>query len=421
MNGVPRKLPTAAESDMLRTENIPDHVFSGLEEDIKFKRQLQWVQKLGALGALASGIAHDFNNYLTPIIGYAELLQIEHKDNATLARPLEEILSAARRASHLTQQILTFTRQKTDCQGPVRLDRVVRETIQLLRAFIPASVLIQQEMRDVGTVKASPTQIQQVVMNLCINAYQAMKSKGGVLRLAVEKQTGRDERKIGLTASSYAKLTVQDNGTGIPEEILDRVFEPFFTTKEMGAGAGMGLSMVREIIDECKGRIAVETVLGEGTTFSVYFPLYGKREKVCPNTPLQMDSLPRGVESIMVVDDERAVARTFEALLAQLGYQVTAFDNSLDALDAFRRGPERFDLVISNVSMPGLSGLELAEALLHIRPGLPVVLQTGYLPGSEPLTEGQPYPAEIKQIFTKPVGIHQYAVEIRRILNETKI
>ena len=396
------------------------HIIIDINHHKRLKRQFQRAHKIGALGALASGISHDFNNFLMPIIGYAEMLQMEHQENAAFTKPLQEILSAARRASKLAQQILAFSRPGREPKVPVRIDRIVSEAMQLLQALIPTTISVQHEVHHVGNVHASPTQIQQVVMNLCINAYQAMKTNDGNLRVELVKQVITDKENTGLPPGAYAKLRVEDQGEGIPDEILDRVFEPFFTTKEKEAGSGMGLSIVQEIINDCNGHILVDSTVGKGSTFVVYWPLSEIEEDASVKGPIEMDPLPRGTETIMVIDDEIAITQVLEMHLTQLGYRVAAYNDSVAALTDFASDPNQYDLVISDVTMPAMTGVELARIMHQIRPNLPIVLQSGHIALSQSDAGLEQNLPGIKKILTKPIGVHKYAIEIRSILDKAK-
>jgi PAS domain S-box-containing protein len=376
--------------------------------------QLLQAQKIETIGTLAGGIAHDFNNILSPIIGYTEIaidqLEREHPARADL----EQVMSAAQRAKELVQQILIFARGGSEDKRPVQLHLVVQEALHLIRATLPSTIEISQRVTTRGdTVVADIAQMHQVIMNLCTNAAYAMRESGGVLRVElaqedVDAQTAL--RVAGLTPRSYVVLTVRDQGVGMDPATIPRVFEPFFTTKKSGEGTGLGLSVVLGIVHSHGGGIAVESALGSGSTFRVYFPsapevTEGALDAAAPNAPASG-------EHVLVVDDEPEVAALLERLLVARGYRVTAFTSSEDALAAFRRDPDAYRAVVTDHTMPRLTGIELARQVKALRPGIPVVLTTGY--GDK--ISSSPVGSDVDAVAGKPFDTARLAQTLRRVI-----
>jgi PAS domain S-box-containing protein len=377
--------------------------------------QLRRSQRLEAVGTLAGGIAHDFNNILMAISGYTELSLKRLKDNPSVRGYLRNVLQAGRRAAALIDQILTFSREREDEKKPVQVGPVINEVLQLLRASVPATIEIGQRIEgEVGDVLADPIQIHQVLMNLCTNAAHAMQEKGGVLEVSLERyEIGPDHDGPAprLKPGSYLKMTVDDTGPGMPHHILDRVFEPYFTTKEISRGTGLGLSVVHGIVASHGGAITADSRAGQGSTFTVYLP-------VVESTPSRIASTeerdPVGKESVLVVDDDQALTRLQKLTLEELGYKVSARTSSVEALELFRNNPQRFDLVITDMTMPNMTGDVLAEELMRLRPDIPVVICTGF---SEQLTEKDALAMGIRALIMKPVLRHMLAETIRSVLD----
>ncbi|GIX48515.1 MAG: hypothetical protein KatS3mg131_2726 [Candidatus Tectimicrobiota bacterium] len=354
----------------------------GTYRDIRARRrleaQLRQAQKLQAIGTLAGGIAHDFNNILAAILGYTELALYDLPSASPARRSMEEVLAAGKRARDLIRQILTFSRQGSQKREPVSLATLVQEVLTLLRASLPATVAIRQHLApDAGTVLADPTQLHQVLLNLCTNAEHAMRPGGGVLEVevdAVALPASPPPELAELPPGSYVRLRVRDTGHGMPPEVKERLFEPFFTTKGPGEGTGMGLAVVHGIVTSHGGAITVESAPGAGTTFTVYLPRHAAPPAVA--TPPEVS--PAGQGCVLLVDDEAAIVDIAQRLLAQLGYTVEAYTSGAEALAAFRAAPQRFDLVITDQTMPEMTGVALIEALRRLRPDVPVILCTGF-------------------------------------------
>ena len=349
-------------------------------EKEKFERQLRHTHKMEAIGTLASGIAHDFNNVLTPILGYAGMVLEDLPEEGTARRHLAEVLAAARRAADLVRQILTFCRQSEQEFRPLRLQPIIKEALRLLRASVPTTIEIRQDIDAAsGAVSADPTQIHQVVMNLCTNAYHAMRETGGVLGVALRQlavEPGDYAVRLGLSPGDYVRIDVSDTGHGMTEAVRDRIFEPYFTTKGPGEGTGLGLSIVDGIVRGHGGYVTVYSEAGRGSAFHVYLPCTPETARPTPaivRAPTQGSN-----ERILIVDDELAIATMVEAILAGLGYRVTALTSAVDALASFRAHPDDYDLVLTDQTMPHLTGTALARELRQIRPNVRIVLFSGF-------------------------------------------
>ncbi len=378
--------------------------------------QLRQALKMEAIGTLAGGIAHDFNNILAAIVGYAELAKNELPAESRAGKSLEEVLKASGRARDLVLQILTFSRKSDRNRAHLQFYLLVRETIKLLRASIPSTIKIQQDIDPhSGTILADPTQIHQVLMNLCTNAAQAMDENGGVLFVGLDCLELKEKdlkEEADLRPGLYVRLTVKDTGCGIDQVIKDRIFDPYFTTKEVGKGSGMGLSVVHGIVKSHDGMVTVASKPNQGTTFKVYFPRV--EEEIQPE-PAGPAPLLTGAERILFVDDEKDLADATGGILTYLGYQVTAKTSSLEALALFRSQPDAFDLVITDQTMPDMTGMQLAEELLGIRPDLPIILCTGY---SSKIDAGAAGNMGIRAFAMKPVRQEKMAKMIRQALDE---
>ena len=397
----------AAEIERLREE----------EEKGALEAQLRQAQKMEAIGTLAGGVAHDFNNILAAILGYTELAKQQMSPGSDPDRCLAEVLKATYRAKELVQQILAFSRKGDQEIKPMRIQCVVKEALKLLRASLPATIDIQQRINpDCQAILADPTRIHQIVLNLCTNASHAMEAKGGTLSVLLEDiALGPEEAQAqGLEAGDYVLLVVSDTGHGMDKEVMDHIFEPYFTTKEQGKGAGMGLAIVHGLVTASRGKISVASTLGQGTTFRIFFPQVP--EKAGGEAPRKICALPeKGSERIWVIDDEQAIVAMEKLALERLGYQVRLFSDSEEALAAFRGDPQGCDLVVTDQTMPHLSGLELAKAFLAIRPDLPIILSTGY---SSQASEEDAVRVGIRRFIMKPVNIAQLAGAIRELLDQ---
>jgi CheY-like chemotaxis protein len=370
-----------------------------------------------ALGTLAGGIAHDFNNLLTPIIGYTEIItrtlapSDPNKDN------LLQILRAGKRAKDLTRQILLFGRKKKASLQPLELHVVIKEALKLLRSTIPRTIEIDQRIDEhCGNVLADPGQIHQVLMNLCTNAAHAMEKEGGCLtvRLASVQLTATQSSQFGdIPPGSYLKLSLSDTGCGIDDAVMKRIFEPYFTTKEIGKGTGMGLAVTQAIVKNHNGHIAVRSTPRQGTEVIVFFPCLNASDE-CGNEHETALDLLGGNEHILFVDDEPMIVQLNLTLLGQLGYKVTAVTSSREALELFTAHPAEYDLIITDQTMPGLTGETLAKRILKLRPDTPIILCTGF---SAAISEREAAQSGIRFCLTKPLSTEEMAKAIRRALS----
>ncbi|MHB8091439.1 MAG: PAS domain S-box protein [Syntrophales bacterium] len=388
-----------------------------MTEQLKTEKQLHQAQKMEAIGTLAGGIAHDFNNILGAISGYTEISLAKIPPDSRIKYYLEQIHMASQRAISLVKQILEFSRLTEKEKVPITLTPLVKETIHMLREMIPSTIEIRLNAKtDQDTILGDATQLYQILMNLCTNAYQAMKGKGGILDVElVRVETGEDahDKLRGLTPGSYLELTVRDTGEGIDPLIKERIFDPFFTTKKIGEGTGLGLSMVHGIVKSYGGKITVESRIGAGSSFHVYLPLLPEKlpDAASPRETDQRDMDGKG--RILLVDDEAMLANVTKEVLEDRGYTVIAKTDSIDALEAFRAAPDQFDLVITDQTMPEMTGIDLAENIMSIRPGIPVILCTGFIDSA---LEENTTKAGIRAIMLKPVSMKRLIALIRDLL-----
>ncbi len=380
------------------------------------ERQLRQTQKLEAIGTMAGGIAHDFNNILAVISGHTELALMGIPKNSTARKNLERVLEASSRAADLVRQIITFSRMGERERKPLSLVPIVKEALKLIRATLPTTIDIRQEISippGEDMTMADPTQFHQVLVNLCANAADSMLAQGGILRVILTTLDVDDPHAAqhpDLKLGPYVKLTVRDTGQGIDPLLIERIFDPFFTTKKPGEGTGMGLAVVQGIVKDHGGAITVHSEPGKGTAFHVYLPRIGD---IIPLID-EAEILPTGTEFILLVDDEKGLAELEKEVLESLGYRVCAKTSSLEALEAFRAQPDAFDLVFTDMTMPGLTGVELARELLAIRPGIPIILCTGY---SEELAEERSSGVGIREFLMKPASRMMVAQVVRRALD----
>jgi PAS domain S-box-containing protein len=391
-------------------------IFRNITPLKKMETRVQQAQKMESIGNLAGGIAHDFNNILFPIIGLSEMLIEDLPKNSPENENVKEILKAGQRGSELVKQILAFSRQNEHTMTPIRVQFVMKEVLKLIRASIPMNIEISHQLQsDCGLVLADSTQLHQIGMNLITNAYHAVESGiEGKIEVQVREITLPPESKdSSLPPGQYAMLSVSDNGVGIDPVYKDKIFEPYFTTKEQGKGTGLGLSVVYGIVKEHKGDIKVFSEIGKGTTFNVYLPLMSKSDMV--ESGPEQKAVERGSEHILLVDDEAAISSLEKQILGRLGYTVSERNSSFDALEAFKANPDLYDLVISDMSMPQMTGDALAKEMLSIRPDLPIIICTGF---SERVNEDLAKEMGIKGFLMKPVITSALAHEVRRVLDE---
>jgi PAS domain S-box-containing protein len=385
----------------------------------QLEAQLYQTQKIEALGTLAGGIAHGFNNMLAAILGFNQLAQREVAPESRAAGYLHEVRTASLRAKDLVQQMLTFSHQDVHEHHALELRLLVHETLRLLRVILPATIELRVQLNTHGgMVLGDPTQLQQVLLNLASNAEYAMRPSGGVLEIMLahkEVSPTLAARYRALRPGPHLCLRVRDTGTGMAPESLERIFEPFFTTKGVGEGTGMGLAIVHGVVVGHGGAIVAESRLGQGTTFTIYLPRL-------PDAPLTVSSpempLPQGQERLLVVEDDEALARLAQVQLTELGYAVSVCTSSGEALALFQADPQAFDLVLTDQTMPHMTGDVLAQELRRRRPELPIILLTGY----NPLIDAAKARAlGIDAFLLKPVGLHELAQAIRQVLAQRQV
>jgi two-component system cell cycle sensor histidine kinase/response regulator CckA len=383
-----------------------------ITEQTLLESRLRQAQKMEAIGTLAGGIAHDFNNILAGIMGYAELLKLENSDQSSITDRLNEILKATRRAKDMVRQILAFSRKDKQARIPIQVSPIVKEALKMLRNALPSTIEISQYIDNgIGIVEADATQIHQVLMNLSTNAAHAMREKGGILDISltnVEVNADEAARHPDLRQGPYVRLNVSDTGKGMSNEVMERIFEPYFTTKEKGVGTGLGLAVTHGIVKNHGGAITLESKPGKGSTFNVYIPRIEK--EVTPKTEAT-EVLPGGSERILFVDDEQVLVNIGKEMLERLGYEVTARTSSIEALELFRVKPDQFDLVITDMTMPNMTGEKLAKEIMGIRADIPIILCTGY---SEHIGRESAEKMGIRGFVMKPFSMNELANVIRK-------
>jgi len=377
--------------------------------------QLRQSQKMESVGTLAGGIAHEFNNILGGIFGFLDIAREDAPGNSPIRESLDEIQRLGMRARDVVKQILAFSRKEPHQKKPIRLSSVIEKELKMLRATIPKTIEIRQKMDNTcGTVLVDQTQIQQVLMNLCVNAKDAMQEKGGVLEISLSPVVVRMEnlqQYPDLSPGEYVKLSVKDTGRGIAPENMDKIFDPFFTTKDVGEGTGLGLSVVHGIVKDHAGIITVSSELGKGTTFSLLFSVTDTEV----TAKAEEKFLPTGTENILIVDDEDFMVFPQKRILEKLGYRVTAMTSSLEALELFRKKPQAYDLIITDLTMPHLTGDRLASEITSIRPDMPVILTTGY---ADSVDSEEIKQSGIKAFISKPFQREELARTIRLMLDK---
>jgi len=385
-----------------------------VQERERDEMQRQQAAKMEAIGRLAGGIAHDFNNILGAILGFGELAQSNLSEGSAVRHQIDQVMHAGMRGKGLVDRILAFSRSGVGERVPVQVQAVVEETLELLAASLPVDVRMERRLdaADLAVV-GDATQFHQVVMNLCTNAVHAME-RVGVLTVVLERVAVGERRVLShgtLSAGSYVRLLVSDTGGGIPPAVLKRMFDPFFTTKRVGDGTGLGLALVHGIVADFGGVIDVATQLGMGTTFTIWLPAAGPMPRLLAEPA---GELPRGNgETVMIVDDERALVAFAEETLAALGYEPVGFDSSIAALQAFRAEPKRFDLVLTDETMPDLMGTELASEIRQLRPEISIILMSGY--GGAQLSERAQAAGAI-DVLRKPLIRRNIAEPVARAL-----
>ncbi|WP_306303998.1 ATP-binding protein [Desulfosarcina cetonica] len=381
----------------------------------RMEAQLYQAQKIQAIGTLAGGVAHDFNNILAAILGNTELCKLKIAPENGLNHNLDQIFSAGQRAKALINQILTFSRQKEKDQQPIEIRYGIKEALKLLQATLPSTIEIRDNIhKQPSIVVADQTQIHQIVMNVCTNAAHAMQERGGILKIGltnIDLTAPLAGTVAKLEPGAYAVITVTDNGIGMSPETRECIFDPYFTTKPQGKGTGLGLSMVHGIVRALGGSINVHSEPGVGSTFEIYLPRTGQPSVVAVSA---QQPIPGGHERILLVDDEAMLVDMTSELLLQLGYQVVGRTSSLEALQVFRTDPQHFDLVVTDQTMPNMTGKELASRVMATRPDLPVVICTGF---SQAIDEEEALSLGIRAFVKKPILRNELAAAVRFALD----
>ncbi|MFH1981402.1 MAG: ATP-binding protein [Pseudomonadota bacterium] len=390
-----------------------------ITEQRKYEMRLQNTQRMESIGNLAGGIAHDFNNILFPIIGMSELLVEDLPSGSVERENAEVIFRAGKRGSDLVKQILAFSRQSEQKKMPIRVQHILKEVMKLSRSAIPMNINITQDIQsDCPMVEADPTQVHQIAMNLITNAYHAVEPKSGEIAVRLRQvEIGSYEPDVEkLLPGRYALLSVSDTGVGIDPAIMEKIFEPYFTTKEKDKGTGLGLAVVYGIVKDHHGDIRIYSELEKGTTFNVYLPIMAQAENAVSIEGKEKS--PTGHERILLVDDEEAIAKLERQMLERLGYKVTMRVNSLEALETFKTKPDLFDLVISDMTMPNMTGDRLAREMITIRPEIPIIICTGF---SERLDPVKAASIGVRGFLMKPIVKAEMAKTIRKVLDEAEV
>ncbi|GAX59508.1 PAS/PAC sensor hybrid histidine kinase [Candidatus Scalindua japonica] len=405
---------------LVRKPGGEPHYFVSVVEEITERKKIQETllqsEKLRSLGTITAGIAHDFNNILTPIKGYADIMLKKLPSSDPLYENLEHILKSVYRAEEMVKQILLFSKKAKIEQKPVALGLIVEEVVNLLQPIIPTTIEIRQRLDDsCEKIQADPSQMHQLIMNLCTNALQAMEEKGGVLTIDM-KQVKIDgltaKYHLNLNEAEYIRLTVTDTGIGMDKATKNRIFEPFFTTKAVDKGTGLGMSMVHGIVNSHHGDIHVYSSPGKGTSFHIFLPVI--KYELEPEKR-ETAEIVCGQESILVVDDNEDVTKIMKQMLESLGYKVDIYKISIEALKAFHKQPDKYDLLISDLTMPKMTGLDLSEKIQKLHPGFPIIIITGYC---DTLTKDTQREYGIKKIIKKPIMMEELAKTVREILDK---
>jgi len=393
------------------------NVAKDITDQKRLEEELFQAHKMEAIGTLAGGIAHDFNNLLSAMLGYAELIKQGSQPGSATREDIEQVIAAGRRAGALVQQILDFSHKNQQRLQPVQPALIVHEVLQMLRASLPTSIEIQEDIEaDCGTILVDPTKFYQVVMNLCTNAFQAMKEEKGILRVTLmRREKSVEEKGKGKVQTPGIVLSVSDTGCGMSPEIQAHIFDPFFSTKELGKGTGLGLSVVHGIITGYHGSIEVQSSPGQGSTFRVYLPLLGPSEPISEQLEPEAVATLFGTERILVVDDELLLVKVNQRMLEDYGYTVMGIMDSKQALAMVQADPQQFDLIVTDQTMPGLTGMELARAVLEIAPAMPIILCTGH---SAVTSSEEALALGIRKYLYKPLQVDELVKTVRAVLNE---
>ena len=384
------------------------------QRQLELQSRIHHKQKLESLGVLAGGIAHDFNNLLAVIFGYSDLAKMELSEDDPVYDAIQNIMAAALIAKELVEQILNFSHQPGEAVYPIDMKPILKESIKMLRASIPTSIEIITKMEiSKAIINANPSQLQQIAVNLVTNAMHAI-GKKGVIKInlsSVAAETHKELELCDIKSDEYVYLSISDTGHGISPDIINKIFDPYFTTKEKGRGTGLGLSIVHGIVKKLGGMITVTSEVGCGSTFHIYFPFV--EQKAASADPVKKD-LKRGTERVLLVDDEPYLGQVGKNLLTNIGYQVTATSNPVEALELFVLHPDQYDLVLTDMTMPKLTGDYLAREILSIRPDIPVMIITGY---NEGITPEVAQAIGVRRLLTKPLSLEALSVALRTVLD----
>jgi len=395
------------------------HIAKDITEQKKMEDELFQAHKMEAIGTLAGGIAHDFNNILTAILGYADMARDDIPEFSHSRDYLDQVLKAGNRAKDLVKQVLTFSRKGPEIRQPMQPSSIVKEGLKLMRASLPSTIEIRENIdSNCKLILANPTNIHLILVNLCTNALHAMEDEKGILTVKltqVELKAADVTMEASIPEGTFVEFMVSDTGCGMDKPTFERIFEPYFTTKGVGKGTGMGLALVHGIVQSCGGFIRVESEPGKGTTFHIYFPALD--EKNVEVTEEKQELFPTGDGRILAVDDEEVIVGMYQTTLEKLGYKLSAYSSSEQAFEVFRDSPDNFDLVITDQTMPGIGGSELAKKILQIRPDIPIILCTGY---SSLISEEKFKEIGIERFLMKPVSRKDLAITVREVLDNKK-
>jgi signal transduction histidine kinase/ActR/RegA family two-component response regulator len=421
-SGVVKKVPVETEDEIGKLAMAFNNMSESLKKREKEKRlleeHLRYTKKMEAIGTFAGGIAHDFNNIIAAIMGYTELAILNSSNSDSLKSCMDEILKASNRAKDLTNQILIFSRKTEEEQKPIKIEFIVKEVLKMMRALLPTTIEIRQNIKTgLAPILSDSTKIHRVLMNLCTNAAHAMQKKGGVLEVTlsdmqIDKKTAA--QNLDLDPGRYQILTIRDTGYGMDSWLIGRIFDPFFTTKKPGEGTGMGLAVTYGIVKSCGGVIRVNSEIGKGTTFKVFFPAIESETTVESE---HYESVPYGKERILFIDDEAALVKAGRQLLESLGYKVIAKTSGIEALETFKEQPNNFDIVITDMMMPKMTGEDLSKKIFAIRPDIPIIICTGF---SEVISEKEAKAIGIRKFILKPILRRDIAKIIRVVLDNEK-
>jgi signal transduction histidine kinase/CheY-like chemotaxis protein len=417
------------KSFLITTAPVPDengkfshvvHIAKDITELKELETQLRQAQKMEAIGTLAGGIAHDFNNILTAIYGYTQLAMMKAGDNEKITRDLTQVTNATGRATDLVKQILTFSRKTEQKKRPIQISPIVKEALKLLRSSIPTKIEIKQNITCQRNILADPTQIHQIIMNLTTNAYHSMMETGGIIGVSLEDVTIAEKGVISeleIKPGKYVRLEVSDTGCGMDEDLKEKIFDPYFTTKETGKGTGLGLAVVHGIVTSHLGLVHVYSEVGQGTTFHVYLPIIEQKAEHY-STQAKEEPVRGGNERIMFVDDAENIVQLADEVLTLHGYKATLFTNSVQAMQDFEKHPDQYDLVITDMSMPNMTGLELSERIKEIRPDLPIILCSGY---SEMIVKDNALNMGVNEYIQKPLNMDTLGRVMRKLLDTSSL